>query len=595
MALEFYRSGELVRLEEVRGVAAARKDDSTETEVSTERARDEYGLSASEVGALGTMGVKVVEARDEHSLSHIYRTPTGISVDHGFIDLHLDPNFSEPQALEFLAARDLEVVHQHRFARNLFLVRRTAPNHKNRIEVLSASFNEVQHAEPEMPVIVTGRQSTKDEGANLLWHLEAIGVDPNEATGKGVRVAVIDQGFWLEHPALAGALERGACFDSLNGGFSSPCAIEPRDHGTMMAGLLAARPVGKVRGVAPEAMVMPLIVAASENVALPSDFARAIAYAAEPRLENDPRAGADVIVCALGPRSGVWPMSRAIDFALTFAATFGRGRKGTPIFWAVPNREASASDDEVCAHASTIAVTAHRDESVAPAPCAFGPIVDIAAPGVEVFGPTYEKKGKVTEGLSTGSSPASALAGGVAALILERQPGLTARNIQRKICRQAKRDFEGFGKAEHHEWFGYGWLRHNPITMNSPGGMKMSDEIGIGGRQLDTFVLCKVEQKDDDGVYREVGWVWTSTHPTNANATLEHWILFCAGDRAHKFEVLKASPHEMRVTVTRSAETWDISAGTAEQVHAARLAAFKARKGKATDILVQSLCTSSTI
>jgi len=82
------------------------------------------------------------------------------------------------------------------------------------------------------------------------WHLEEMHAT---ATGKGVRVAIIDSGVQLDHPDLAGQVADNASFIG-----SSADAAER--HGTAVAGVVAARAdnhVGIV-GVAPDARLLAL-------------------------------------------------------------------------------------------------------------------------------------------------------------------------------------------------------------------------------------------------------------------------------------------------------------------------------------------------
>jgi hypothetical protein len=82
------------------------------------------------------------------------------------------------------------------------------------------------------------------------WHL---GEMHASATGKGVRVAVIDSSVQLDHPDLAGQVVESASFI---GSRSDPA----ERHGTAVAGIVAARADNHVgiAGVAPEARLLAL-------------------------------------------------------------------------------------------------------------------------------------------------------------------------------------------------------------------------------------------------------------------------------------------------------------------------------------------------
>lgn len=95
------------------------------------------------------------------------------------------------------------------------------------------------------------------------WHTSETRVDEALAGGQGdagVTIAVIDTGFDLAHPALAGAWTADGrafgddeptrvTFDA--GDVTDPREDDPRWHGTAVAGLIAAEPVAETGGVAP--------------------------------------------------------------------------------------------------------------------------------------------------------------------------------------------------------------------------------------------------------------------------------------------------------------------------------------------------------
>jgi subtilisin family serine protease len=85
--------------------------------------------------------------------------------------------------------------------------------------------------------------------AATAWHLAGL---RHEATGRGVRVAVIDSRVDAAHPDLAGQVERQADF------VDGPAV--PESHGTAVAGIIAARADDGVgmAGIAPQARLLAL-------------------------------------------------------------------------------------------------------------------------------------------------------------------------------------------------------------------------------------------------------------------------------------------------------------------------------------------------
>ena len=123
-----------------------------------------------------------------------------------------------------------------------------------------------------------------------------------------------------------------------------------------------------------------------------------------------------------------------LDDALTFAATQGRDGKGVAIFWAVDNAPNPVANDEVCSHPATVAV-GRSTRSDRENGSAFGPELDLLAPGVDVF--STQSGGDY--GTSTGTSFAAPCTAGVAALVVAAKPEATAdevRRILRDTCDQ---------------------------------------------------------------------------------------------------------------------------------------------------------------
>jgi subtilisin family serine protease len=116
-------------------------------------------------------------------------------------------------------------------------------------------------------------------------------------TGKGVRVAVIDGGIWDQHVDIAPNLDRAASASAVPG---SPYNTDTGTfwHGTHVAGIIAAAAngIGTI-GIAPEATIIGVKALHSGSGAF-SWVINAILYAATPIANGG--AGADVINMSLG-------------------------------------------------------------------------------------------------------------------------------------------------------------------------------------------------------------------------------------------------------------------------------------------------------
>lgn len=208
------------------------------------------------------------------------------------------------------------------------------------------------------------------------------------ATGRGVRVAVIDSAVDAAHPDLAGQVWTRQDFV-----IGHPGAAEL--HGTGVAGVIGALADNQLgmAGVAPGARLMALRAcwqkSAADTVCDTLSLAKALSFA----IEGDAR----VINLSLGGPPNLL-LGRLIDVALS---------RGAVVVAAVD--PALAGGGFPASHRGVVAVAA------APG----GPPGTYAAPGRDV--PTTQPGGRF--GLVSGSSYAAAHVSGLFALMRERSPG----------------------------------------------------------------------------------------------------------------------------------------------------------------------------
>jgi subtilisin family serine protease len=134
------------------------------------------------------------------------------------------------------------------------------------------------------------------------WDMDVIGALPAhaKATGRGVRVGVIDGGVDFTHPDLAGGIDvaRSCSFISTgtptadplevaNGDCSNKAAVQDlQGHGTHVATTIAARVNGiGIVGVAPEATVVGLKACTVVGFCFADAVAAALRYAGDQRLD----------------------------------------------------------------------------------------------------------------------------------------------------------------------------------------------------------------------------------------------------------------------------------------------------------------------
>ena len=229
------------------------------------------------------------------------------------------------------------------------------------------------------------------------------------ALGKRVMVAVIDSGIDAEHPELEGTIEDA--FDPAGGDGS------PHAHGTSIAGAIVAQ--SKLTGVAPGARILAVRAFDPD-----SGSAEGTTFNILKGLEWAVQRGARVINMSFaGPQDPI--MARMLATAgkrgvVLIAAAGNAGPKSPPLF--------PASDPNV------IAVTATDAQDKLFQGSNRGHHVAVAAPGVKLLLPTPGGNYDIT----TGTSFAAAHVSGIAALILEREPGLSPDSVRRVLLSTAR-------------------------------------------------------------------------------------------------------------------------------------------------------------
>ncbi|WP_449064938.1 S8 family serine peptidase, partial [Planomonospora algeriensis] len=276
------------------------------------------------------------------------------------------------------------------------------------------------------------------------WVLEALDAEQawKVTRGAGVTVALVDSEVDAEVAELRGRVTAGPSMrssgpdrpDEPNGsGGAGPAG---RRHGTAMASLIAGagRGDGGLLGVAPEARILSLPLELDEGLPAASDddlrtrgdspLARAIRYAADH--------GAGVVSMSLGAYGPHRAEREAVSYALSrgvvlVAAAGNDGdseyaeRAGTS-FWSFP-----------AGYSGVIGVGA-VDRQGRPAPFSSDNLsVLVSAPGVDV--PVVTPGGKYEP--SEGTSSATALVAGVAALIKAEHPRIPPDMVVRAITSTA--------------------------------------------------------------------------------------------------------------------------------------------------------------
>lgn len=243
------------------------------------------------------------------------------------------------------------------------------------------------------------------------------------STGEKVRVAVIDSGIDAGHPELAGSIE--ATFDALD---SKEAA---HAHGTSIAGVIAAH--GTLKGAAPAAKLLAIRAFGEAK-----SGASSTTFVVLKGLDYAAANGAQIINMSFaGPRDRLVERGLAAAAArniVLVAAVGNAGPKSAPLF---PGADS---------HVIGVTATDAADQIFAKANQ--GAYVAVAAPGVDILAPLPGGK----YGVSSGTSLSTAYVSGLAALMLSRNPALTADEVRQALVQSAR----DLGPAGRDDRFGAG-------------------------------------------------------------------------------------------------------------------------------------------
>lgn len=355
----------------------------------------------------------------------------------------------------------MDVVRSLAFAANLYEVRTndgTLATEKS-VELHERRPGALLYAEPVLIRFGGPRHRPNDELYPKQWQWPNVGAELawDLTRGSGATIAVVDRGFHHRHRDLAPNIDpRSGRFDS-SGNFSTDMSRMPYfSHGSFCAAQAAAvaNDGYGTCGIAPEAKLV-LIALSSPSSVTQRDLACAIAYAAAPWavVGGASATGADVLTCAEGPPSGVGELELVLEEALAFAHREGRQGRGMPVFWSVANRSVPIENDRMVSYPTVIRVGSSDAHNKVASACAYGPELDFLAPGEDV----WNVEGNYWDhGPDSGTSFASPVAAGIAALMLSVAPHLSAEDL-RRLMRQSCRKVDTLSKGDtRNDRYGYG-------------------------------------------------------------------------------------------------------------------------------------------
>lgn len=293
----------------------------------------------------------------------------------------------------------------------------------------------------------------------------------NYATGKNIKIAILDSGVDLNHIDLSSNISN-LSYDTETE--SSPSVVYC-DHGTHCAGIAAAIKDNSIHiaGVAPEAAIVPISKKLKVTTSSPMKFADGITWAYEH--------GVDIISNSWG-----YPTHHSIiDEAINNAFRYGRQGKGCVIVFATGNEWIRHIAYPANCNDTILAVGAIDIDGFRAFFSNFGTGLDIVAPGCEIISTIPNDSVESYNG----TSMACPHVAGVAALILERNPELTVNQVNSIINRNAKKlsiyDFDIVNTdGLWNEEIGYGLVDAYSSVINTPHAVYIQNDTITGTRTI---------------------------------------------------------------------------------------------------------------
>lgn len=418
---------------------------------------------------------------------------------------------------------------------NLHVVDLPAGKSEAAVQALLARHPSLKFAELDRRVKIDA--ALNDPYIGSEWHLGKIGAPTawDSTQGAGVIIAILDSGVDGSHPDLLPNLVAGYNVYDGNTNTADVCG-----HGTAVAGTAAAsgnNGVG-VAGVAGQAKIMPVRIAYFDTTsnscyAYYSTIASGVTYAADhgARIANASYAGV------------------AGSAAIQSAAQYLKN-KGGLLFVSAGN---AGIDENLPATTSLIAVSATDSSDAKASWSSYGSFVVLSAPGAGIW--TTSRGGAYQAW--NGTSFASPVAAGVAALMMAAKPSLDSATVEQLLFSSAV----DLGTAGRDPLFGYGRVDAGagvaaalastvtvdtqaptasigaPLASSSVAGVvavnvAASDNVGVA--RVELKVNGTVVATDSAAPF---GFSWDSTGVANGMATLVATAYDAAGNAGNSSAV----------------------------------------------------------
>lgn len=447
----------------------------------------------------------------------------------------------------------------------IFLVSKQAKQNPIKITNQLQKLSEVLAAEPNIIIQQEPHYRPKDSLYPQQWYLNHnggnqlvagshISVEQAWDTTRGVRsiiVAVVDDSFDLNHPDFQGNGKIVAPRDLKENDFLPLPGEKETSHGTACAGLAVAEENGTgIVGVAPGCAMMPI---------------RTTGFLDDQSIEDvfnwTVETGASVISCSWGASAVYFPLSIRQRAAISHAATNGRNGKGCVIVFAAgnTNRPINGTINEqnwpknivkgntnwlsgFAVHPDVITVSASTSLNKKAAYSNWGDNISVCAPSnnappgmwFQETGFVYTQPAIVSSlfglGILTadqlgaagydagnftnnfgGTSSATPIVAGVAALVLSANPDLTAQQVKQILQDTADKivdnspdpqlniDGGTYDSNGHSQWFGYG-------KVNAAKAVRLAKQMGVVAQitneqtQVKNTQVVNIPDNDQQGI-----------------------------------------------------------------------------------------------
>ena len=373
-------------------------------------------------------------------------------------------NESDFSKLSSVVSRyNLEVIEQNEHMPLWYTLSITSKTVNTTLEVANMIYESGNFAASYPDFAYDQRECSYDPGFSNQWALYN-SVKPNVdisicsawnySTGRGIKIAIVDEGVDVSHRDLS----PNAYYASYDTETKTSPARVYGNHGTFCAGIAAAaRNNGlDVAGVAPDAKLMPV----SFNYGSANGSAK-LADGINWAWKN----GADIISCS-------WNAGRSqlMEDAIDSAIFYGRNNKGAIFVKSAGNNGGNNMTYPGTYRPEILTVGAINIQGARASFSSYGSNLDIVAPGESVtsttpYSPYY--------GSDSGTSFACPHASGVAALILERNPGLSRKQVTDIIEKNTKK-LSGVNfniRKDNGTWneqYGYGLIDAYSAVINTP-------------------------------------------------------------------------------------------------------------------------------